>query len=216
MGSQGLSVAPFPYSTISGRGASQLNPVSIEETVLVERCKAGDSHAWDELVGKYEKPIYKLAYTLCHNHDQASDIVSQVFIRVFQSIHTFEGGREFRSWVFRVTHNVFIDLCIRRSHRHDVSLDAFANDSEDGTYLDRVADQPSSLPYDACLRAENDRLITAAINALPAHQRTVVEMHHFNDMRYEEIAARLHVSVGTVKSRLHRARRTLRKTADLN
>ncbi len=205
--------APFPCSTIPRSGVSQASPAAIVESMLVERCRAGDAQAWGNLVGRYEKPVYRLAYSLCHNHEQSGDIVSQVLVRVFQGLDTFQSGRPFRTWVFRITRNVFIDVCVRRAHHHALSLNAFSNSSEDGTYLDRIADNPADLPHDTYLRAEAMRVIMAAIQALPEHQRAVVQMHHFDDMNYHEIASSLNVSVGTVKSRLHRARKTLRLSA---
>src|SRR5690349_10934568 len=110
--------------------ATTFNPASadaVSEFVLIDRCKAGDGHAWDTLVRKYEKSVYKFAYSLCRNHEEAGDIAGQVFLRLYQNLHTFRNEASFTSWLFRIVRNTYLDLCVRPVHRGHLSLDASPN-----------------------------------------------------------------------------------------
>jgi len=83
---------------------------SLSENALLERCKAGDSKAWDTLIHRYEKSVYKFAYSLCRNHEEAGDIAGQVFLRLYQNLHTFRNEASFTSWLFRIVRNTYLDL----------------------------------------------------------------------------------------------------------
>jgi RNA polymerase sigma-70 factor (ECF subfamily) len=190
------------------------NPISsaeaIVETVLLERCKAGDSSAWDALIRRYEKSVYKFAYSLCRNHEEAGDIAGQVFLRLYQNLHTFRNEASFTSWLFRIVRNTYLDLCVRPAHRGHLSLDASpTNDGEPTTGRDIM--DPSPSPESLCLESETAQLLAKAIHHLPAYQRQVLRMYHTEGKSYEEIAEATGLSIGTVKSRLNRARTMLRE-----
>jgi len=86
-------------TTASETGVTSHTGNSITENVLIERCKSGDAKAWDTLIHTYEKSVYKFAYSLCRNHDEAGDIAGQVFLRLYQNLHTFRYEASFTSWL---------------------------------------------------------------------------------------------------------------------
>lgn len=183
---------------------------STSEIVLLERCKAGESAAWDTLIRKYEKSVYKFAYSLCRNHEEAGDIAGQVFLRLYQNLHTFRNEASFTSWLFRIVRNTYLDLCVRPAHRGHLSLDAGPNnDSEPSAGRDIM--DPSPSPETLCMENEVSQLLAKAIMHLPAYQRQVLRMYHTEGKSYEEIAEATGLSIGTVKSRLNRARNMLRE-----
>jgi len=193
-----------------------IRPVSMETTpatseiVLLERCKAGESAAWDTLIRKYEKSVYKFAYSLCRNHEEAGDIAGQVFLRLYQNLHTFRNEASFTSWLFRIVRNTYLDLCVRPAHRSHLSLDAGpSNDSESTAGRDIM--DPSPSPEALCMENEVSQMLAKAIMHLPAYQRQVLRMYHTEGKSYEEIAEATGLSIGTVKSRLNRARNMLRE-----
>jgi RNA polymerase sigma-70 factor (ECF subfamily) len=183
---------------------------NIGEMVLLDRCKAGNVAAWDTLIRRYEKSVYKFAYSLCRNHEEAGDIAGQVFLRLYQNLHTFRNEASFTSWLFRIVRNTYLDLCVRPAHRGHLSLDAGPNnDSEPATGRDIMDPAPS--PEAICMEHETAQLLARAIHHLPAYQRQVLRMYHTEGKSYEEIAAATGLSIGTVKSRLNRARNMLRE-----
>jgi RNA polymerase sigma-70 factor (ECF subfamily) len=186
------------------------NSDSLSETVLLERCKRGDSTAWDTLIRRYEKSVYKFAYSLCRNHEEAGDIAGQVFLRLYQNLHTFRNEASFTSWLFRIVRNTYLDLCVRPAHRGHLSLDASPNNDNEPTAGRDIMD-PSPSPETMCMEHETAQLLAKAIHHLPAYQRQVLRMYHTEGKSYEEIAATTGLSIGTVKSRLNRARTMLRE-----
>jgi RNA polymerase sigma-70 factor (ECF subfamily) len=195
------------------QAASHINPnVSdhFDEIALLERCKSGDQKAWNLLIHRYEKSVYKFAYSLCRNHEEAGDIAGQVFLRLYQNLHTFRNEASFTSWLFRIVRNTYLDLCVRPAHRGHLSLDASpTNDNEPSAGRDIMDPAPS--PEAICLEKETAQMLSKAIMHLPAYQRQVLRMYHTEGKSYEEIAETTGLSIGTVKSRLNRARTMLRE-----
>lgn len=183
---------------------------NLSESLLLERCKTGDAGAWDALIRRYEKSVYKFAYSLCRNHEEAGDIAGQVFLRLYQNLHTFRNEASFTSWLFRIVRNTYLDLCVRPAHRGHLSLDASpTNDGEPTAGRDIMDPAPS--PESLCMESETAQLLAKAIHHLPAYQRQVLRMYHTEGKSYEEIAEATGLSIGTVKSRLNRARTMLRE-----
>lgn len=177
----------------------------ISEAELLERCKAGESAAWDMLIRKYEKSVNKFAYSLCRNYEEAGDIAGQVFLRLYQNLHTFRNEASFTSWLFRIVRNTYLDLCVRPAHRGHLSLDAGPNNGTEASAGRDIMD-PAPSPETICMEQEVSQLLAKAIMHLPAYQRQVLRMYHTEGKSYEEIAEATGLSIGTVKSRLNRAR----------
>ena len=183
--------------------------VSAEEKALIERCKRGDLAAFNDLVRKYEKQVYNFAYRLTSNYDDANDVAQDAFLRVFNAIGSFRGDASFSTWLFRITTNVFLDERKRsKAHPHS-SLDEYLELDE--TSVARQIEDPSPTP-DAVLE-ENERaqILQSAIGDLPEYQRAMVMLYHGQQKSYEEIAEIMDLPIGTVKSRLNRARLALKE-----
>jgi RNA polymerase sigma-70 factor (ECF subfamily) len=177
------------------------------ESALVQRCAAGDDIACGELVAEHQRMVVQLAVNLLGDRDEALDLSQEVFLRVFRTIHRFRGQSSLRTWIYRIALNQARNRhrFWRRRHRADqVSLDqhiAAHGDFESGGEAgpDRVLAQKQL--------AEQ---LQQALDELPFDQRSVIVLREIDGLSYEEIAFSLGVAVGTVKSRLTRARQALR------
>jgi RNA polymerase sigma-70 factor (ECF subfamily) len=189
------------------------NMVGKELAAILTRCKAGDSKAWDALISMYEMPVYKFAYSLCHNHDDAEDIVGQVFLRVYLNLNSFRYEAAFTAWLFRIVKNAHIDLCLRARHTIDVSMDIPMGNNDWTSSVREVVD-PQVGPEQLCIENETSSTLFLAIKCLPAIQRKMMHLYHMEGRSYAEIAEYTNISIGTVKSRLNRARTMLRERLD--
>jgi RNA polymerase sigma-70 factor, ECF subfamily len=198
-------IAPRPVVPRSFGSGSLVS----EDWRLIQACKLGDRNAWNDLISRYEKSVYKFAYTLARNYDDAADIAGQVFVRLYENIHTFRNDSHFTSWLFCIVRNVYVDTCIRAPHRAHLSLDDGLE--IDGDRLVREIIDPSPTPEERSIENEKQELLQRAIRHLPQYQRKMMEMYHAEGRSYEEIARETGLSLGTVKSRLSRARQMLRE-----
>jgi RNA polymerase sigma-70 factor (ECF subfamily) len=195
---------------VKNAGAISWSDVDGREAALVERCKTGEESACAELVATHQRMVFGLALHLLGNRDEALDLSQEVFLRVFRTIGGFRGQSALRTWIYRIVVNQARNRqrWWRRRHRGDqVSLDE---------HLSQFGDMESSgdLPPDRLLASkETAARIWKALDRLPFDQRTALVLREVDGLRYEEIAFSLGVAVGTVKSRLTRARQALR--ADL-
>ena len=179
-----------------------------DEKRLLERCKRGDKEAFNELVKRYEKQVYNMAYRLTGNRDDAEDIASETFVRAYNAIRKFRGDSALSTWLFRITTNVYLDERKRRNAHPQSSLESCL-ETPDGP-LKRQLEDSSPGPQEIAEEIERSELLQAAINARPEFQRVMIVLYHIQELPYEEIAKMLNMPVGTVKSRLNRARRALR------
>lgn len=182
---------------------------SSEDRQLIERCRSGDREAFDELVRRYEKQAYHLAYRLSGNYDDASDVVVEAFVRVFQGLHTFRGEANFGTWLHRVVVNTFLDMRKRSKGRQNVSLEEQIE--LNGDTLTREIEDTRPGPQELVEQEEREEVLQRAIAQLSPERRILIVLYHFENLSYEEIAQMLHLPVGTVKSRLNRARLALRE-----
>lgn len=180
-----------------------------DENIVIERCKKGDLSAFDELVRRYEKPVYNFAYRMAGNYDDASDIASEALIKVFNAIGSFRGDASFTTWLYRIVTNVYLDHRKRRRGRGDVSLDEYL-ELDEGSVPRQVVDTAPTPSEEFEIRARNDALMRA-VGELPEYQRMMVLLFHGQGLSYEEIAEIMSLPIGTVKSRLNRARLALRE-----
>ncbi|MFA6666651.1 MAG: sigma-70 family RNA polymerase sigma factor, partial [Armatimonadota bacterium] len=169
----------------------------------------GDLSAFDELVRRYEKPVYNFAYRMAGNYDDASDIASEALIKVFNAIGSFRGEASFTTWLYRIVTNVYLDHRKRRRGRGDVSLDEYL-ELDEGSVPRQVVDTAPTPSEEFEIRARNDALMRA-VGELPEYQRMMVLLFHGQGLSYEEIAEIMSLPIGTVKSRLNRARLALRE-----
>ena len=185
------------------------------EAILVERLRGGDAAALEELMERYAARVYRLAHGITRNEADAEEVVQDVFLTLFRKIHSFEGRAAFASWIYRVTTNTA--LIKRRGKRGEVEvsleeyLPKFIPDGHragDRAYL--LADW-SKTPEEELLSGETRVVLQQAIDALPDRYRAVLVLRDLEGLSNEEAAEALGDSVPSVKSRLHRARMTLRE-----
>jgi RNA polymerase sigma-70 factor, ECF subfamily len=178
------------------------------EAALIQRCAAGDEDACAELVNEHQRMVYQLAFHLLGDHNEALDLSQEVFLRVFRTIHGFRGQSSLRTWIYRIVVNQSRNRqrWWRRRHRSEqVSLEDHIRNHGDPAEPGNFAS-----PDRVFGRKELAEQIWVALDALPFDQRTAIVLREIDGLSYEEIAFSLGVAVGTVKSRLARARESLR------
>lgn len=180
-----------------------------EERLLLERCKQGDRAAFDALFRAYEKRVYNLAYRLCGNYDEANDISVDALLRVYQAIRLFRGDANFSTWLFRIVTNVFLDRRKRMKNKQHLSLEEYIELEENS--VTRQVEDPAPTPGEAAEATERQDRMQQAIASLPDYQRAMIVLYHTEGLSYEEIAQVMSMPIGTVKSRLNRARLVLRE-----
>lgn len=184
------------WSDVGGREAS-----------LIQRCAAGDEAAYAELVADHQRMVVQLAVNLLGDRDEALDLSQEVFLRVFRTIDRFRGQSSLRTWIYRIAVNQARNRhrFWRRRHRADqVSLDAHV--AAHGEFLSGGLSRPDRV----LAQKELAERLQHALDHLPFDQRTAIVLREVDGLSYEEIAFSLGVAVGTVKSRLTRARQALR------
>ncbi len=180
-----------------------------DERAIIDRCKCGDLGAFDELVRRYEKQVFNFAYRMTQNYDDASDIASDAFMKVYNAIESFRGDANFSTWIFRIVTNLYLDSRKRSKAHMNIPLDEYI-DLEESSVTRQIED-PSPSPLAQIESNERSAVISGAINELPEYQRIMVLLYHTQGKSYEEIAEIVGLPIGTVKSRLNRARLALKK-----
>ncbi|MBW3622085.1 MAG: sigma-70 family RNA polymerase sigma factor [Armatimonadetes bacterium] len=180
-----------------------------DEKRIIERCKLGDAAAFNELVLRYEKQVYNLAYRLTGNYDDANDVASDTFVRIYNSISKFRGDSAFSTWLYRIVTNVYLDSRKRRSAHPNLSLEEYL-EMEEGS-LERQVEDDTPGPHVKIEERERHERLMDAIHRLPEFQRIIILLYHIQELPYEEISEILDMPLGTVKSRLNRARRALKE-----
>lgn len=183
-----------------------------EEDALVTALSQGVEEAYEILIQRYQQPVYNLVYRLMSDPTDSSDVVQEVFLKVFRNIGAFRGNSSLKTWIYRIAVNEAYNhrRWFSRHQRQEVAL---AGDEGAPSYADSLAD-PGRTPFDQAADRETRELVEAALEKLNAKFRTVVVLRDIEDLSYEEIAAVLDVSLGTVKSRILRGRESLRKVLE--
>jgi len=193
---------------VKNAGAISWSDVDSGEAALIERCSAGDEQACAELVSAHQRMVFTLALHLLGDRDEALDLSQEVFLRVFRTLASFRGQSALRTWIYRIVINQARNRqrWWRRRHRSEqVSLDEHIR-----LFGDTMESKGDVLPDRLLASKETASRIWQALDRLPFDQRTALILREVDGLRYEEIAFSLGVAVGTVKSRLTRARQALR------
>jgi RNA polymerase sigma-70 factor (ECF subfamily) len=194
-----LSVKPvraITWTDVGGREAS-----------LIQRCAARDEDACAELVTEHQRMVYQLSLNLLNDHNEALDLSQEVFLRVFRTIHSFRGHSSLRTWIYRIVVNQARNRqrWWRRRHRsQQVSLDQ---------HIQEHGDLPEAIdrgPDRVVRQKQLGERIREALDRLPFDQKTAIVLREIDGLSYDEIGFSLGIAVGTVKSRLARAREGLR------
>jgi RNA polymerase sigma-70 factor (ECF subfamily) len=182
--------------------ADAATPAPQEIDSLIERCLEGDQTAWEIIVRLYWRKVFNIAYKFVGRHDEAEDLTQDVFLKLFKSIRTFDRRANFSTWLISVSRNLCIDhyRSVRREHdtvTHDIDVVTLA--------------QPSTIDSPHAMLERRDRvaLLRTALDKLAPSLRTAVMLRDIQELSYQEIAGRLGVPEGTVKSRINRGRTEL-------
>jgi RNA polymerase sigma-70 factor (ECF subfamily) len=199
---------PGTGALVKNAGAISWSEVDSREAALIERCVAGDEIACADLVAAHQRTVFNLAFHLLGDRDEALDVSQEVFLRVFRTLSRFRGQSALRTWIYRIVVNQVRNRqrWWRRRRQADlVSLD------EHLRRCGEIEARQEILPDRLLASKETAARIWAAMEQLPFDQRTALVLREVDGLRYEEIAFTLDVAVGTVKSRLTRARQALRE-----
>ncbi|MFW5867361.1 MAG: RNA polymerase sigma factor [Armatimonadota bacterium] len=178
------------------------------ESELVRASRTGDAEAFDRLVEAHYRSVYNTAYRMLGTPSAASDATQATFVRVWEALSSFRGDASFSTWLYRITMNVCLDE-LRRNKKQPLSLTVEDDDGEPAGERDMpdFSDEPAG----AAEQRELQELVHAAIGRLSDDFRAVIVLYDIRGLSYQEISDALEIPLGTVKSRLNRARQALRE-----
>lgn len=183
------------------------------DAVLVQRFTAGDESAFIEIMNRYQAKIFGTVYNLLHNRTDAEEIVQDTFVRAYRGLAKFRGDSSLATWLYRIAVNLARNrywYFFRRRRQDSLSLDHAVGENGDATFADLVA-APGHDPAQETAAGEFTTLIAACMEQLDRRHREILTMRNVLNLPYEEIAQTLRINVGTVKSRIARAREQLRE-----
>ncbi len=193
---------------------SEMANIDIADTILVERCRQGDSAAMERLILKYQNRIYNVILKICANPDDAAELTQETFVKVIESVDRFKGKSSFYTWAFRIAVNLTLNYCQRGAKLRLKSLDAIGQeqDSQAGQALKEfLIDDNISDPAMEAQNKELWEIVVKSLMELDEEHRTVVVLRDIEGMNYAQIADVLRIKLGTVRSRLSRARSKLKE-----
>ena len=176
----------------------------MEENRLVEQSKQGDEEAFGVLVNKYKTKVFNLAYSFTRNRENADDLAQEVFIKVFYALEKFKFQSGFGTWLYRIAVNHFKDYLRKHAKERHISIDALGREPS-------LSDDEIKKKERAQEAADRKKLLYESLQSLPEKHQVILTLRDIQGHSYEEIAGILKLSAGTVDSRLHRARKMLRK-----
>jgi RNA polymerase sigma factor (sigma-70 family) len=168
---------------------------------IVERCRAGEEHAWEQLVDATADDIFRMAVSFTRHRGEAEDLTQEVFLKLWQNLHRYAADTSsFRAWAYRVAHNLFVDAYRRsREQRRATWVDP--------EFLETLPGGED--PHTRAVRHQRLEMARAGLERLPEELAQLIMLRDFADWSYDELAEELSLPIGTVKSRLNRARREL-------
>ena len=184
--------------------------VDVADLRLVDSLREGSESAYEELLLRFQQPVYALALRLLDDESEACDVVQEVFLKVFRNVSSFRGQSTLKTWIYRITVNEAHNArrWFFRHRKADVELDKNQDDSRN--WKEIIPDHSRS-PFDEAFDSEQHLMIEAALKRINPIFREAVALRDISDLAYEEIAEILGVSLGTVKSRILRGREALRE-----
>lgn len=177
---------------------------------LIKRCKNGDMTAFEDLVYAYEKLVYATALRMLNNHSDAQDVTQEVFIKIYKKLDMYKPTYSFGAWITTITSNTSIDYLRKHKKQSLLSLDKEIEFEDSTVGITIESTEPT--PEDEILRKEKQELIKQAIEMLDEESRELIILRDINGISYNEIADHLGLKLGTVKSKISRARIKLQKT----
>ena len=186
--------------------------VSSAENEFIERLKAGDAAAFDNLVTRYTNDVFGLLFRITEDAEEAGDLTQETFLSVFKAVRNFRGEADLKTWLFRIAINKSRNRFRwwkRRKREETISLDAPFGDGD--TPIHETLSGSQANPEEKILQRERQKALTKALNGLADIFREAVVLCDIEGLSYEEIASVLEINIGTVKSRIARGREELRK-----
>ena len=180
----------------------------MQDELLIRRAQRGDADAFEQLLLEHQKNVYNLCYRMAGNPDDAMDLSQETFLRAWRCLDQYQFASAFSTWLYRLCSNICIDFLRRRRRQQTVPLTFEDADGEEQTYA--VPDERPLPEEQVELKLTHETLAAAMAQLLPEH-RAVLQLRVVNEMSYEQIADVLDIQIGTVKSRLSRARNQLKK-----
>ena len=180
----------------------QTDPQAVSDEELVRACVAGDRAAFDVLVARHQRQVYRLCYRFVGNHEDAAELAQDAFVRAYRALRKFEQTAKFTTWLHRISVNVCLNRLALKTPKH-------APLKNDDAML-----APGESADAAVLREERAAKVRAAITRLPAKQRATLILRAYHEMPHDEIARILGNSVGAVKANFHHALANLKKLLD--
>jgi RNA polymerase sigma-70 factor (ECF subfamily) len=193
--------------------------IKVDDGVLVERCRQGDSEAMERLILKYQDRIYNVILRMCRNTHDAAELTQETFVKIIKKIPEFEGRSSFYTWAFRIAVNLTLNYCqrsVRLGHR---SLEAEATEysrQSKQQLKELLADESNPDPAVMVQNKELYEIVIQSLMKLDDAHRVVIVLRDIEGMNYARIAEILDIELGTVKSRLSRARNNLKKIIEAN
>ena len=181
--------------------------MGIRDEALIRRAASGDDGAFETLMRAHQKQVYNLCLRMCGNAEDAFDLSQEAFLRAWRGLAQYQFEAEFSTWLYRLTRNVCIDHLRRRKREDTVPLEQ----EQDGEVIVLPIPDGAPGPEERALHEEKRRVLAEAMLSLPEEQREILILRVVNDLSYEQIAQILDLQLGTVKSRLARARMQLKK-----
>lgn len=181
---------------------------AIDDSVLIRQCQGGDRSAFDTLVRQYEQKAFQYAMRMTRDPDEAADVVAEAFVRVFNAIGNFRSQSAFGTWLYRILTNCYLDHRKKDKSRLNVSLESSVP-IESGEVERQIQDTAPG-PDEEAERTARETAVQSALAQMPDYQKAMLIMYHVENLSYEEISDALDLPLGTVKSRLNRARHALR------
>ena len=180
----------------------------MQDELLIRRAQRGDADAFEQLLLEHQKNVYNLCYRMAGNPDDAMDLSQETFLRAWRCLDQYQFASAFSTWLYRLCSNICIDFLRSRRRQQTVPLTFEDADGEEQTYA--VPDAQPLPEEQVELKLTRETLAAAMAQLLPEH-RAVLQLRVVNEMSYEQIADVLDIQIGTVKSRLSRARNQLKK-----
>src|SRR6266853_1083293 len=204
------SVCVSPRRSVSEGGTGQKRPAALRMTwsdeELVSRSIGGDADSFNQLVLRWERPIYALAYRVIGREEDARDVCQETFLRAFRALNGFRGQAKFSSWLYRIALNLCRDW-VRRERRTPI-----VQASEEIDLMEMVAvREPSASIEDLVARKELTRIVERAMARLPEEQRTAIILKEYHELTFQEIADLVGCPLSTVKTRLYQGLAVLRR-----
>lgn len=196
---------PAAGATVSVSGGP--SRLGLTESDLILQAQAGDRHSFDQLVARAYPLVFNTAYRILGDHDSAADATQTSFVRAYRSLRTFRRSSSFTTWLYRIVSNVCLDM-VRRQKRHGHSLTL---EAEDESQTEREIPDERAHPERVVLETELQQAVHRALGNLRPEHRVVLTLYDLAGFSYEEIAETLKLPLGTVKSRLNRARLALKE-----